>query len=137
MSIEVQLRAEKESVARFLAGILGPSTESTAKVARRLELELADQIRFDHRDLDAVSLQATWSALPPIAETAGLLPSKPAAADDLAALASSSYAFRLLVLAHVLHELQGRDEPAFLAVVQGFGLGLKEVEAYRDDFVRV
>lgn len=137
MSIEEQLRSEKQSVARFLAGILGPSTDSTRKVAQRLELELADQVRFDHRDLDAIALQASWSALPPIVETAAGLPAQAPAAAELGALASSSYAFRLLVLAHVLHELQGREAPAYLAIVQGFGLGLKEVEAYRDDFVRV
>jgi len=133
------LELEKLAVARLLAGVFGPASESTQKVATRLERELADQIRFDHRDREPTDLLAAWSSLPTIGQTAGTSASVVPSVEAIPGLVHSTYAFRMLTLAHILSEFQATgngDRTSFDALLPALGLGLREVEAYKVDFVK-
>jgi len=139
MSLEARLEKEKEAVARLLAGIFGPTSDSTKKVAAKLERELADQIRFDHRELEPTDLLAAWSSFPTIGQTAATSPAMVPAVEEIPGLVHSTYAFRMLTLAHILSEFQATgngDRVSFDALLPALGLGLREVEAYKVDFVK-
>ena len=101
--------------------------------------ELADQIRFDHRDQEPTDLLAIWSSFPPIEQTAAKSVAAAPTVEEIQGLVHSTYAFRMLTLAHILSEFQATgagDRPSFDALLSSLGLGLREVEAYKVDFVR-
>jgi len=133
MSIEQRFASEKESVARLLKGILGAGAES---VAVRLEKELAEEVRYDHRETEPAALATAWGASPSIPELVAKAQAVPVDVSDIPGIVQATYAFRLMTLAHVLEGIGSGDKTEFAKVLSELGLGLKEVEAYRVDFVR-
>lgn len=136
MSLEQRFSSEKAAVARLLKGIFGADSARIESVAKRLEVELADQIRYDHREVQADVLAAQWGASGSIAGFATQAASGRPAAKELQGLVLATYAFRLMTLAHVLEGIGAGDKDDLSAVLSELGLGLKEVEAYRVDFVK-
>ncbi len=133
MSIEQRFASEKDSVARLLKGILGAGAEP---VAIRLEKELADEVRYDHREIEPSALATAWAASPSIPELVAKATVARLEMSDIQGIVQATYAFRLMTLAHVLEGLGAGDKTEFSRILSDLGLGLKEVEAYRVDFVR-
>lgn len=133
MSIEQRFATEKESVARLLKGILGAGAD---RVAVRLEKELADEVRYDHREIEPSALAAAWTASPGIPELVAKAQTGSVEVADIQGIVQATYAFRLMTLAHVLEAIGSGDKTEFARVLSELGLGLKEVEAYRVDFVK-
>jgi len=133
MSLEQRFASEKAAVARLLKGILGANAD---KVAVRLEKELAEEVRFDHREVEPAELTAAWAASPSIPELVAKTEATSVKVADIPGLADATYAFRLMTLAQILEGLGTADASALHAILSELGLGLKEVEAYRVDFVK-
>jgi hypothetical protein len=128
MSLQDQFQAQKQGAAELLYALFG---QNSAELATTLERELGEQARYDHRQEEVAALDSIWQSVPPIASWVGH--GNPA---DLEPLKASSYAFRLMTLAQCLKHLPKESDAAFRAILDEFGLGIKEVEAYVKDFVR-
>lgn len=138
MNLDERFLREKSAVARFLVRLFGSSTDVAARLAARLENELADQIRYDHREVEPERLSAAWKGQPEIGRLLSTATEAPALVQELSGLAEASYAFRLLVLAHAVADVEAGsgDGSAFRSILDSLGLGIQEVKAYRADFVR-
>ena len=101
------------------------------QVAAILERELGEQIRYDHREVASAELDALWRDLPSIASLLGQ-----SEASDLEAIKASSYALRLMALAQCKVRMPEATRSSMLSTLDGFGLGMKEVENYAKDFVK-
>lgn len=128
MSMQAQFAAQKKGAAQLIHSLY---RTKGAEVAAILERELGEQVLFDHREIATSELESIWRSLPDIGSLVGS-----GTATDLQALKESSYAFRLMTLAQCLNHLPDESRPALLDHLDDFGLGIKEVEAYRADFVR-
>ena len=128
MSLQDVFRAQKQGVAQMVQALFESDGAALAEI---LERDLGDQVRYDHREVAPAELDALWKGLPTIASRLGT-----GSAADLEALKASSYAFRLMTLAQSLTRLPAASQDAFQAILDEFGLGRKEVEAYAADFVR-
>lgn len=128
MTIQAQFLAQKKGAAQLIQTLFGTNGTEIAVV---LERELGEQIRYDHREVEPSALDALWRDLPTIASLVGQ-----GSASDFEAIQASSYAFRLMALAQCLTRLPPASQGAFQAILDDFGLGRKEVEAYAADFVR-
>ncbi|MBK9579556.1 MAG: hypothetical protein IPK50_16045 [Fibrobacterota bacterium] len=137
MSLEERFLLEKQAVARVLVAFLAGDPELVQNLSILLEKELCDQVQFDHRHEDGSSLRECWKGLPSIHELVGKADSGIPQIAQIQGLADSTYAFRLLVLAHLLGGLSGKPgaQAPFEAFLSTLGLGLAEVETYRKDFV--
>lgn len=136
MGLIERFGSEKEAVARFIVGIWEDRGEVTAQVAGRLDIVLGDQVHYDHRGFENAEIRNAWAASKSISE---LVKSENGFRStlDLAGLANSTYAFRMLVLSHVLVRIDsgaGR-RIRYEAVLSDLGHGRKEVEAYVADFL--
>lgn len=138
MNLDERFLREKSAVARFLVRLFGSSTDVAARLAARLETELADQIRYDHREVEHDRLVAAWKGQPEIGKLLAAAPAGPSLGQELSGLAEASYAFRLLVLAHAVADIEAGsgDAAGFRTILDSLGLGIQEVKAYRADFVR-
>lgn len=136
-TLEQRFFLEKQAVGRVLGAFLAADPASIGELAAKLENELGEQIRFDHRQEDSTSLRKCWDGLPPISEHVKSSEVSIPQIGEIQGLADSTYAYRLLALAHVLGALAGKPDSLgpFEAFLSTLGLGLAEVEAYRKDFV--
>jgi hypothetical protein len=128
MSLQDVFQAQKQGVAGLIHALYGTDGAALAEI---LERELGEQVRYDHREVAPAELDAVWKGLPSIASRLGS-----GTAADLETLKGSSYAFRLMTLAQSLTRLPPASQGAFQAILDDFGLGRKEVEAYVADFVK-
>lgn len=128
MSLQDTFFGQKKGVAQLIHTLFGSSGSEVAVV---LERELGEQIRYDHREVASTELDAIWSRIPSIKSLLDQGNS-----NDIEALKASSYAFRMMALAQCHVRMPESLRTTFLAILDQFGLGMKEVEVYADDFTR-
>lgn len=127
MTLANSLLDKKMAVASILAEL-----GSDSELPRILDAELAEQSCFDHREIPATEVTTSWSSTPSISE---LLQTRAfdRGADELS---SSSYAFRLVVMANIIRKVDCSNNPKYSTILDQLGIGAGEVENYAKDFVK-